>query len=288
METFVLFKNSIIGMFIGTAPVQVAGPVGIAQMTESGARRHRTPAGVCCFPQHQPGDSQYPAAAALDGGRIAFVLLEWVRRGKRISPKVEGWCIPSALPCSWHSFSLSHTKIFSASSAVEAKGASATGQQSHQHRKVTVGGDAPITVQSMTKTDTRDVKATVEQIRALEEYGCEIIRVAVPDAEAARAIANIKKGIFIPLIADIHFDYRLALAALKAGCDGLRINPGNIGEAERVKAVVLAAKERQVPIRIGVNAGSIPKSANTKLTVPRQMVAAAMEQVKLLRASTSI
>ncbi len=148
--------------------------------------------------------------------------------------------------------------------------------------KVTVGGNAPIVVQSMTKTDTRDVRATIDQIKELEEYGCEIIRVAVPDAAAARAIAAIKKGISIPLIADIHFDYRLALAALKAGCDGLRINPGNIGEAERVKAVVLAAKERSVPIRIGVNAGSLPRTSNPKLTIPRQMVAAALEQIRLL------
>ena len=147
---------------------------------------------------------------------------------------------------------------------------------------VTVGGDAPIAVQSMTNTDTRNVKATVDQIKELEELDCELVRVAVPDAEAARAIIAIKKGISIPLIADIHFDYRLALAALEAGCDGLRLNPGNIGEADRVKAVVLAAKERSVPIRIGVNAGSLPGKADPKLSVAQRMVAAAMEQVRLL------
>ena len=128
--------------------------------------------------------------------------------------------------------------------------------------RVTVGGEAPIVVQSMTNTDTRDVTATINQIKELEEHDCELVRVAVPDAEAARAITAIKKGISIPLIADIHFDYRLALAALKAGGDGLRLNPGNIGEPEKVKAVVLAAKERSVPIRIGVNAGSLPRRAN--------------------------
>ncbi len=122
---------------------------------------------------------------------------------------------------------------------------------------VAIGGGAPISVQSMTKTDTRDAKATVRQIKELQEYGCEIIRVAVPDAQAAAAIVDIKKGIKIPLVADIHFDYRLALAALKSGADGLRLNPGNIGEAEKIKKVVLAAKERGVPIRIGVNAGSL-------------------------------
>lgn len=123
---------------------------------------------------------------------------------------------------------------------------------------VTVGGHAPIIVQSMTNTDTRNAAATIEQIRRLEDAGCEIVRVAVPDVAAAKAIADIKKGIHIPLIADIHFDYRLALEALKAGADGLRLNPGNIRNAEKVKAVVRAAKERQVPIRVGVNFGSLP------------------------------
>jgi len=139
-----------------------------------------------------------------------------------------------------------------------------------------------VVVQSMTKTDTRDVRATIAQIRELEEVGCELVRVAVPDAEAARAILSIKKGISIPLIADIHFDYRLALMALEAGADGLRLNPGNIGEPEKVKAVALAAKERGVPIRIGVNAGSLPKTADPELTVAQRMVDAALEQINLL------
>jgi len=147
---------------------------------------------------------------------------------------------------------------------------------------VTVGGGAPIVVQSMTKTDTRDVKATIEQIKELEECGCELVRVAVPDAEAARAIADIKKGISIPLIADIHFDYRLALMALEAGADGLRLNPGNIGEPAKVEAVALAAKTRGVPIRIGVNAGSLPKAVNPNLTIAERMVEAALGQIKLL------
>jgi (E)-4-hydroxy-3-methylbut-2-enyl-diphosphate synthase len=135
----------------------------------------------------------------------------------------------------------------------------------------------------MTNTDTRDAKSTIRQIKELEEADCEVIRVAAPDKQAAEAISAIKKGIAIPLIADIHFDYRLALASLKAGADGLRLNPGNIGEPERVKAVVLAAKERQVPIRIGVNAGSLPKTADPKLPVARRMVEAALEQIRLLQ-----
>jgi len=123
---------------------------------------------------------------------------------------------------------------------------------------VKVGGDAPITVQSMTKTDTRDVAATVAQIKGLEEMGCDIIRSAVPDMEAAKALGEIKRQIKIPLIADIHFHYQLALEALNQGIDCLRLNPGNIRDPERVKEVVLAAKERGVPIRIGVNFGSLP------------------------------
>ena len=123
---------------------------------------------------------------------------------------------------------------------------------------VKVGGDAPISVQSMTKTDTRDVAATVAQIRGLEEAGCEIIRCAVPDMEAAQALADIKRQISIPLIADIHFHYQLALEALNSGVDCLRLNPGNIRDREKVETVVREAKARQVPIRIGVNFGSLP------------------------------
>ncbi len=124
---------------------------------------------------------------------------------------------------------------------------------------VQIGGDAPVSVQSMTKTDTRDVRKTVAQIRRLERAGCEIVRVAVPDEEAARAIAQIKSRIKIPLIADIHFNYRLALMAMAHGADGLRINPGNIGGRDCLKAIVSEAKSRSVPIRIGVNAGSLEK-----------------------------
>jgi (E)-4-hydroxy-3-methylbut-2-enyl-diphosphate synthase len=122
-----------------------------------------------------------------------------------------------------------------------------------------IGGDAPVSVQSMTKTDTRDIQKTVLQIRRLEEAGCEIVRVAVVDEEAACAISEIKKKIKIPIIADIHFNYRLALKAMESGADGLRINPGNIGGKERLKAIILAAKSRSIPIRIGVNAGSLEK-----------------------------
>lgn len=147
---------------------------------------------------------------------------------------------------------------------------------------VTIGGNAPISVQSMTNTDTRDVMSTVSQIKELEELDCEIVRLAVPDIQAAEALKDIKKQVSVPLIADIHFDYRLALASLEAGVNGLRLNPGNIGEPDRVKAVVKAAAERSVPIRIGVNAGSMPKKADPNLSVVKRMVAAAMEHIEIL------
>jgi (E)-4-hydroxy-3-methylbut-2-enyl-diphosphate synthase len=147
---------------------------------------------------------------------------------------------------------------------------------------VTIGGGAPVVVQSMTKTDTRNARATIEQVKELEDCGCELVRVAVPDKEAAQAIVDIKKGISIPLVADIHFDYRLALTALESGANGLRLNPGNIGEPEKVKAVALAARERGVPIRIGLNAGSLPKTDNPHLNVAERMVEAALEQISIL------
>lgn len=147
---------------------------------------------------------------------------------------------------------------------------------------VTVGGGAPVIVQSMTKTDTRDVKATVDQIHRLEECGCQIVRVAVPDGEAAASIPAIKHGIAIPLIADIHFDYRLALLALESGVNGLRLNPGNIADREQIKMVVLAAKDRNIPIRIGVNAGSLPKTTNRGQSTVDRMVSAALQQIELL------
>jgi (E)-4-hydroxy-3-methylbut-2-enyl-diphosphate synthase len=148
--------------------------------------------------------------------------------------------------------------------------------------RVIVGGSAPIVVQSMTKTDTRDIMSTTTQIRELADYGCELVRLAVPDAEAARAIKEIKKGTPLPLIADIHFDYRLALKALEAGADGLRLNPGNISEPEKVSAVARAARERGVPIRIGVNAGSLPKLQSPHLSPAQRMVQSALAQVRLL------
>ncbi len=125
--------------------------------------------------------------------------------------------------------------------------------------KVPVGGGAPISVQSMTKTDTRNVRATLAQIGRLERAGCEIVRLAVPDAEAAEALGTIRKRSRLPIVADIHFDHRLALKSIDAGVDGLRINPGNIGSAAKVREVVRAASERGVPIRIGVNSGSLEK-----------------------------
>lgn len=150
--------------------------------------------------------------------------------------------------------------------------------------RLAIGGDNPVSVQSMTNTDTWDVRATVAQILELERAGCELVRVAVPDMEAARKLSAIKAGINIPLVADIHFDYRLALEAIEQGVDGLRLNPGNIGGPDRVRAVVRAARERQVAIRIGVNAGSLEKEllARYGRPTPAAMVESAMSQVRLL------
>lgn len=122
-----------------------------------------------------------------------------------------------------------------------------------------IGGDSPITIQSMTTTDTRNISSTVNQIKQLEEAGCDIVRVAVVDIQAANAIRDIKKEINIPIVADIHFDYRLAIESMENGADKIRINPGNIGSEDRVKAVVEKARERQIPIRVGVNSGSLQK-----------------------------
>ncbi len=149
--------------------------------------------------------------------------------------------------------------------------------------KVPVGGGSPVTVQSMTKTDTRDVGATINQIRELEALGCDIVRVAVPDEEAARALAEIKKEIQVPLVADIHFDYKLAILAIESGADGIRINPGNIGRKEYVREVVRAAAERQVPIRIGVNAGSLHRKFLEKYgRTAEALVESALAHVALL------
>ena len=147
-----------------------------------------------------------------------------------------------------------------------------------------MGGDAPITVQSMTNTPTQDVAATVAQIRRLEEAGCEIIRVAVPDMQAAEAISDIKAQIKLPLIADIHFDHRLALEAAKRGADGLRINPGNIGGHRKVQAVVDCARDLGLPIRIGVNGGSLEKDLLKTYNgaTAEAMVESAMRHVALL------
>jgi (E)-4-hydroxy-3-methylbut-2-enyl-diphosphate synthase len=149
---------------------------------------------------------------------------------------------------------------------------------------VVIGGDAPIVVQAMTKTDTRDVRATAAQVRRLERAGAEIVRLAVPDRAAAAALRAIRKQARVPLIADIHFDHRLALAALDAGVDGLRLNPGNIGSADKVREVVRAAGERGVPIRIGVNSGSLEKDILARAggaTAPA-MVESALRHVRLL------
>jgi (E)-4-hydroxy-3-methylbut-2-enyl-diphosphate synthase len=147
-----------------------------------------------------------------------------------------------------------------------------------------VGGMAPISVQTMTKTDTRDVAATVAQIREAAAAGCDLVRLAVPDETAARALAEIRRASPVPLVADIHFRHTLALIALDGGVDGLRINPGNIGGPERVREVVRAARERRVPIRIGVNAGSLEKELLARFggATPEALVESAMGHVRLL------
>jgi (E)-4-hydroxy-3-methylbut-2-enyl-diphosphate synthase len=149
---------------------------------------------------------------------------------------------------------------------------------------LTIGGNNDIVIQSMTTTKTHNVKDTVEQIHRLTEAGCQVVRVAVPDERAALAIADIKKEISIPLVADIHFDYRLALKAIEGGIDKIRINPGNIGKTEKVQAVVSAAKERRIPIRIGVNAGSLEKKILDKYGFPTAdgMVESALHHIQIL------
>ncbi len=147
-----------------------------------------------------------------------------------------------------------------------------------------IGGDNRILVQSMTSTHTSNINATVNQIKALEEVGCDIVRVAVPDMESAKAIKEIKKQINIPLVADIHFDYRLAIEVIKNGIDKVRINPGNIGDIDNIKQVVTLAKENEVPIRIGVNAGSVQNDIleKYKSPVPEALVESALRHVKIL------
>ncbi len=148
----------------------------------------------------------------------------------------------------------------------------------------TIGGGNPILIQSMCNTKTQDVEATVNQIKELEAAGCDIIRVAVPTMEAAKAIAEIKKQINIPLVADIHFDYRLAIAAIENGADKIRINPGNIGSVDRIKAVVEAAKAKNIPIRVGVNSGSLEKDLVEKYggVTAEGLVESALDKVRII------
>jgi len=149
---------------------------------------------------------------------------------------------------------------------------------------VAIGGGSPVSVQSMTKTDTRDVDSTVRQIKGLESAGCDIIRLAVVDMDAANALGKIRSLVSIPIVADIHFDYRLALESLKQGVDGLRLNPGNIGEAWKVREVVAAAKDRGIPVRIGVNAGSLEKDLLAKYghPTPESIVQSAEGHIRIL------
>ncbi len=147
-----------------------------------------------------------------------------------------------------------------------------------------VGGGAPVTIQSMCNTPTQDVAATVAQIKRLEAAGCEIVRVAVPDMAAAQAVGEIRRQISIPLVVDIHFDYKLALESVRQGCDAVRINPGNIGGQDKVKAVADACKERGVPIRVGVNGGSLEKDLLAKYgaVTPEALVESALGHTRLL------
>lgn len=156
--------------------------------------------------------------------------------------------------------------------------------RSVQVGNLTIGGNNHVVIQSMCNTKTKDVEATIKQINALQQAGCELVRVAVFDKEDAYAIKEIKKGIHIPLVADIHFDYKLALIAIESGIDKVRINPGNIGSIEKVKAVVDACKKKHIPIRIGVNGGSLEKDILEKYgePTPEGMVASAMKHVKIL------
>lgn len=156
--------------------------------------------------------------------------------------------------------------------------------KSVQVGNLTIGGNNHVVIQSMCNTKTKNVEATIKQINALEQAGCELVRVAVFDKEDAYAIKEIKKGIHIPLVADIHFDYRLALIAIESGIDKVRINPGNIGSIEKVKAVVDACKEKHIPIRIGVNGGSLEKEILEKYgePTPEGIVESAMKHVKIL------
>lgn len=149
---------------------------------------------------------------------------------------------------------------------------------------VPVGGDAPIAVQSMTNTDTNDVAATVAQIQRLENAGADIVRVSVPDMDAAEAFGRIKQQVRVPLVADIHFDYQIALRVAELGVDCLRINPGNIGREDRVRAVVEAARDKGIPIRIGVNAGSLEKDLQKKYgePTPEALVESALRHVEHL------
>lgn len=149
---------------------------------------------------------------------------------------------------------------------------------------IKIGGGAPITVQSMTKTDTRDIPGTVAQIKSLEKAGCDMVRLAVPDMDAAKSLGEIKKQTNIPIISDIHFDYKLALEAVKQGVDGMRINPGNIGAKYRIKAVVDAVRKRGIPIRIGVNSGSLEKDILKKYgsPTPEALAESAFRHVEIL------
>ena len=224
---------------------------------------------------------------ALDGGRLLFLLVEVVR-GKPIPPEKEGVVhfVGFVVLMMFMVFVMYHD-IARLDQINERHGISMLYREKTKVIKIgnkVIGGGNPIMIQSMTNTKTEDVAATVNQILRLQDAGCDIIRCTVPNIDAARAIAEIKKEISIPLVADIHFDYRMAIAAIENGADKIRINPGNIGSKERVAEVVRVARERNIPIRVGVNSGSLEKELVEKYhgVTAEGIVESALDKVRMI------
>ena len=285
-QTLVLFKNSHSEPHSSAhSRCSVTGPVGIAQLTGEAAQAGFSPLlEFTGFLSLNLAIINILPLPALDGGRIVFVFLEWVRRGKRVSPAHRGHGAS-------HRLHAAHRP---------GGGGDLPGHHPHHQRRerqsretrpskaihiggVTVGGGAPISVQSMTKTDTRDAEATIARLKSWKNTAARSSAWPCRTAKRPTPWRPSSEGISIPLVADIHFDYRLALAALEAGVDGLRLNPGNIGEPDKVAAVVKEARERQVPIRIGVNAGSLPRTFEARpQPCPQRMVDAALQHIEML------
>lgn len=217
---------------------------------------------------------------ALDGGRLVFLIVEAIR-GKKVDPDKEGMVHFIGLMLL---MLLMVVVMFNDIRKFSCRGESTVKTKTVKIGSKVIGGGNPILIQSMTNTKTEDIAATVAQINKLAAAGCDIIRCAVPTMEAAEALTEIKKQVEIPVVADIHFDYRLAIAAIEHGADKIRINPGNIGSRERVQAVVDAAKERQIPIRVGVNSGSLEKDLVEKYhgVTAEGIVESALDKVKMI------